>query len=173
MGAYLNPKSETKEAFLQREGQEINRSVAQDWNDFEEVLLVVLVKNATFSVAGIAYDPTERDVFTDRDEKRPCRFFLVEKAKLLPESNLALLSGEEKMMNRSLNNHIKRLILDGKAIVSTDNEWNGVEEALFFAQRNMETFPIEAQWLLNRIGNAKVDLIQRVSCLSSSDAKHQ
>jgi hypothetical protein len=77
------------------------------------------------------------------------------------------------MMNRSLNNHIKRLILDGKAIVSTDNEWNGVEEALFFAQRNMETFPIEAQWLLNRIGNAKVDLIQRVSCLSSSDAKHQ
>jgi hypothetical protein len=64
--------------------------------DFEEVLLVVLVKNATFSVAGIAYDPTERDVFTDRDEKRPCRFFLVEKAKLLPESNLAFYLEKKK-----------------------------------------------------------------------------
>lgn len=47
--------------------------------------------------------------------------------------------------------------------ICPEEEWDGVEEALFFAQREMENFPPEAQWFLNRLGQRVMERAKRRS----------
>lgn len=91
MGAYINPPNESKEAFLAREGLPISPLVAQMHEDFEDIFLVahVINFNGGFTAAAIAYEESERDEFTRATEKRPVKYFLVRKEKLLPVSNLS------------------------------------------------------------------------------------
>jgi len=88
MGAYVNPKTGTKEEFLHMKGTKITRSEAAQWDNFTSQFLVCLVLNQSFSAAAIAYDQRERDAFFHPDDKRPMEFYIVSKSDLLIASNL-------------------------------------------------------------------------------------
>lgn len=54
MGYYINPKVDTKEAFLQNKGILVENV---KWEDVDQKLIpVCLVNNSTFSAAAICYD---------------------------------------------------------------------------------------------------------------------
>lgn len=88
MGSYINPYNETKEAFLDREGVLITKNTATWHVDFNNELLVALVDNGGFTAAAIAYDEGERNDFTSPDDLRPIKYYLVQRFKLYPVSNL-------------------------------------------------------------------------------------
>lgn len=88
MGAYINPYTETKESFLEREGTPITKNVAMWHVDFHNELLVALINNGDFTAAAIAFDDRERDEFTNPEDNHPINYYLVQRDKLYPVSNL-------------------------------------------------------------------------------------
>lgn len=85
MGCYINPSNESKEDFLQREGQRISVSAAVIT---ETHLPVCLVDNGFFKAAAVAYSEGELNAFADADG-RPKQWFQVPREKLLLVSDLA------------------------------------------------------------------------------------
>lgn len=86
MGLYINPRNETKEEFLVRLGQIITHEEAKTYpypKDGSD-MLVCLVDNGSFTAAGIADFPAERDRFIDGAAGRPTTWFLVPKEHLTP-----------------------------------------------------------------------------------------
>lgn len=87
MGAYVNPPTGTKEDWLALNARELTRAEAELHTDFENDLLVVLVQNAAFSAAGVAFSPGEKDVFLNTCNREK-RYFQAPKSLLLLASNL-------------------------------------------------------------------------------------
>jgi len=86
MGCYINPESETKEEFLNREGARVPQL---NWATKPEgTLPVVLIDNGFFTAAGVAYSENELDAFTRPDDYRPHKFYYVPKEKLYIVSDL-------------------------------------------------------------------------------------
>lgn len=86
MGAYINHPDKTKEEWLRDNALEISRGRALEHNDFDDLLLVVLVRNPAFSAAAIAYSPSEKTVFLEPRDPRPRRYFIAAKDDLLKVS---------------------------------------------------------------------------------------
>lgn len=83
MGYYVNPRGETKEQFLRREGIMMPPD-RLDWKDVPAGFLpVVLIDNGLFTAAGVAYDEAELKAFTRMDDRRPRQIFLVKIEKIL------------------------------------------------------------------------------------------
>jgi hypothetical protein len=89
MGCYVNPPSESKEAFLQREGRRVSTSDAGTI-DFETSaeLPVCLVNNGMFTAAGVAYDREEFNAFANPDGRSKV-WYMVDRMKLFDVSDLA------------------------------------------------------------------------------------
>jgi len=80
MGYYVNPPSETKEEFLNREGMKVPKA---DWDKVpKDSIPVVLVNNGHFTAAVICYSKEEYLVFIDTTDPRPKKIFIVKKSKL-------------------------------------------------------------------------------------------
>lgn len=88
MGCYIEPPDGDKLDWLIKNGD----MVRGQWDTFtrcpDDKLPVVLLDNGNFLAAGIAYCKEEYDVFTDPDDFRPKKYFLVDKEKLLKVSDL-------------------------------------------------------------------------------------
>lgn len=84
MGCYVNPETEEKEEFLEREGEEVvSDYISENFKYIKEKgkLPVVLVRNDQFSAAGVAYCEDEFERFI-RYDNRPKKFYLVDIEKL-------------------------------------------------------------------------------------------
>lgn len=82
MGYYINPPSETKEEFLEREGVEIDLI---DVAITLDAVPVCLVDNGWFTAAGIAHDDRTLTEFTaNPEDHRPRRYFAVPRNVLKP-----------------------------------------------------------------------------------------
>ena len=89
MGCYVNPPSETKESFLEREGKRVEPINALSWEDVPEGMLpVVLINNGPFTAAGVAYKRSELVEFTDPRDYRPKKVYLVPIDKLSEVSDI-------------------------------------------------------------------------------------
>lgn len=94
MTQYLNPTSMTKEEFLAKHGQEIAESalktVGIGWNlkDRSTNCVVVLVDNGAFSAAGIMNGDRDLRDFTDPNDPRSRKFFLVKTAAINAEGGV-------------------------------------------------------------------------------------
>lgn len=82
MGYYINPKDETKEQFLIREGKPIlpQEGIAIS----KDGVPVCLVQNNGFTAAGIAYDRQELEAFQYPGDQRPKLWFSVPLESLRP-----------------------------------------------------------------------------------------
>lgn len=94
MGCYVNPKTETKEQFLQREGLELPFQLGINCG-FEEIikttpekLPVVWVDNGSFTAAGVCFNESEFEAFTKPNEERQREMFLVPIEKLKEVSDV-------------------------------------------------------------------------------------
>ncbi|MDP3697058.1 MAG: hypothetical protein Q8R55_03425 [Candidatus Taylorbacteria bacterium] len=91
MGFYVNPRNESKESFLQREGICAPSDRKISWESVPAGFLPVsLVNNGSFTAAAIAYSEDELDEFTSSDDPRPRKLYLVKIEKLLEVSDLGL-----------------------------------------------------------------------------------
>lgn len=89
MGYYVNPRNESKESFLSREGIRASSDRKISWESVPAGFLpVALVDNGLFTAAGIAYSKAELDEFTRSDDPRPRKLYLVKIEKLLKVSDL-------------------------------------------------------------------------------------
>lgn len=96
MTQYLNPTSMTKEAFLAKYGQQIEESALKalvslenfSFADRSTTCIVVWVNNGAFSAAGIMDGERDLRDFTDPDDIRPRKFFLVSTAAINAEGGL-------------------------------------------------------------------------------------
>ena len=93
MGYHVNPRGETKEAFLEREGKLCSPEIT--WTDVPQgYVLVVLVDNGWMTAAGIIVDEAklrqerERGVMHPRDP-RPWKLYSVPTEIVLNASDLA------------------------------------------------------------------------------------
>lgn len=98
MGCYVNPTEESKEEFLEREGEEVVSDVISIF--FKEHVKrgnmpVVLVDNGKFSAAGVAYCESEFERFV-RYDNRPKKFYLVPLEKLKEVSDIEAYLAEYK-----------------------------------------------------------------------------
>jgi hypothetical protein len=85
MGYYVNPRTESKEQFLAREG----RSISPKWGEQKpDETIVVLIDNGFFTAAGIAYDEKEFQAFTSPTDNRPKTFYAVNTDKLRTVSDM-------------------------------------------------------------------------------------
>lgn len=95
MGVYVNPKKETKEEWLAKNG----RLICEIWPEkfipnFEsflekDELPVILVDNGMFTAAGVAFDNREYEMMTESErDTRPKTLFAAPKKKLKKVSNL-------------------------------------------------------------------------------------
>lgn len=73
MGYYINPKNESKEDFLMREGMRALPELPED----KSLSLVCLVNNGFFTAAGVCYNQYELDAFNSDDDKRPKKWYYV------------------------------------------------------------------------------------------------
>ena len=84
MGYYINPKNETKESFLAREGVPVNLFETEKFSNDE--IFCCLVDNGIFTAAVICYDQRELDEirqgFLDGSDCRPYQFYRVQRSKL-------------------------------------------------------------------------------------------
>lgn len=90
MGCYIDPINETKEEFLEREGEEVVSDViSMLFKEFKKggKLPVVWVDNGRFTAAGIAYCESEFERFV-RYDNRPKKFYLVDIEKLKDVSDV-------------------------------------------------------------------------------------
>lgn len=85
MGCYVNPPTESKEAFLQREGRRVSVNEAAIT---ETEMPVCLVDNGFFRAAAVGYSEGEIQAFAYPDG-RPKTWYMVEQSKLLAVSDLA------------------------------------------------------------------------------------
>lgn len=105
MGCYLDPDNESKEAYLEREGREVESDyISNNYKDIKQKgsLPVVLVDNGNFTAAGIAYTEREFERFV-RYDNRPKRFFIVSIERLskdVPIVKEYLKIAEEEWRNR-------------------------------------------------------------------------
>ena len=79
MGCYIDPKDETKEQFLDREGEEVESDyISENYRYIKSKgkLPIVLVDNGPFTAAGVAYTEREFERFV-RYDNRPKRFYIV------------------------------------------------------------------------------------------------
>ena len=98
MGCYVEPRNETKEEFLEREGREvISDYISQNYRFIKQEgsLPVVLCDNGNFTAAGIAYTEREFERFVRYDD-RPKRFFIVPIKKLMAVSFVEGYLGESE-----------------------------------------------------------------------------
>lgn len=98
MGCYVNPENETKEEFLEREGQEVITDFVSSNYKFlkqEGKLPVVLCDNGNFTAAGVAYTEREFERFV-RYDNRPKRIFIVPIEKLKKVSDVEGWLAESK-----------------------------------------------------------------------------
>lgn len=84
MGWFVQPRSETKEAWLARNGAPATRDEVMTLDLTAGKLPVALVDNGAFHAAAILYDDRERDVLNDWDD-RPITLYLVDRALLESE----------------------------------------------------------------------------------------
>lgn len=85
MGFYVNPRGESKEAFLKREGVLAPNNPKIIWESIPKGFLpVVLLDNGRFTAAGIAYCKSELEEFTRLNDPRPRTIFMVKTEKLIP-----------------------------------------------------------------------------------------
>lgn len=105
MGCYVDPTNETKEAFLEREGREVESDyISKNYQQIKDKgnLPVVLCDNGNFTAAGIAYKEREFERFV-RYDGRSKRFFIVPVETLLKVSPLLkayLEEADEEWRNR-------------------------------------------------------------------------
>lgn len=93
MGSYINPRDQSKEAWLKAHAQEIESPPA--WEDVPAGYLpVCMVQNPGFTAAGIAYSPTEYEVFKTPDN-RPKKWFIAKTEELKAVSDLQLWLAHE------------------------------------------------------------------------------
>lgn len=84
MGYYLNPPDKGAEAWLREHGTAVTAQDVQAQGIYGGGMVpVCLVDNGWMKAAGICYDHRERDAFL-YPCGRPKRWFLVERAKLVP-----------------------------------------------------------------------------------------
>lgn len=84
MGCYINPPGQTKESWLVEHGKSVSESVARDWSDYDDFLLVILLHNPGFTAACIVYCEREREDCFYPGDLRPKTYWVVEKTFLLP-----------------------------------------------------------------------------------------
>ena len=97
MGCYVNPQNETKEKWLEENGELIKGWFPGDkvhFKPYEEYCInnklpVIMVDNGLFRAAAVAYTESEFKVFTDPSDPRPRLFYVVDIDKLLEVSDLA------------------------------------------------------------------------------------
>lgn len=93
MGSYINPRDESKEEWLAKHAQKIERLPA--WEDLPAGCLpVCLVQNHSFTAAGIAYSPQEYEVFKTPDP-RPKWWYIAKTEELKAVSDLELWLAHE------------------------------------------------------------------------------
>jgi hypothetical protein len=95
MGVYLNVEDQSKEMWLQKNAMQINATEAKEHEDYKDLMLIVLVQNMMFSAAAIAYKQEEKVHFLDPQDRRPKRFYLIEREKL-PEHVQQQLTAYQK-----------------------------------------------------------------------------
>jgi hypothetical protein len=84
MGSYINPRNETKEQFLVKNGSKVSASFK--YEDIpQDKMMVCLVNNGFFTAAGIMFDEREYDDFHVKGDTRPKDWYLVDKNLLLDE----------------------------------------------------------------------------------------
>lgn len=95
MGVYVNPKKETKEDWLMKNGRRVCEVLPEvtlpDFKSFTEKgeLPVILVDNGMFTAAGVAFDNREYEMMTESErDTRPKTLFAAPKKKLKKVSNL-------------------------------------------------------------------------------------
>lgn len=91
MGCYVNPKNETKEAWLEKNATVIYKTgTFPSWGVIfsSKELPVILIDNGTFTAAGIAYDEREYADFTDPNDPRPRQIYKVPIDKLKEVSDI-------------------------------------------------------------------------------------
>jgi len=87
MGSYINPPNESKEEFLDREGEKLDK--IPRYEDIpSDKKLVIWIHNGAFTAAAIAFNFEEYACFVETQDKRPKYYFLVETEKLLEVSDL-------------------------------------------------------------------------------------
>jgi len=87
MGCYVNPRTETKEAFLLREGSMMQFApTAADITT--DSVPVCLVNNGPFTAAAVAYSANELQAFTPGHDPRPKLWFKVPRTALYQVSDL-------------------------------------------------------------------------------------
>lgn len=98
MGIYLNPKSMSKETFLNKYGEEVfEQNPKRIWDSRPGgTYPVVLVYNATFTAAGVADSLQELSRFLDPEDPRPKLIFYVKLADMVAEE--ALLPTEARKL---------------------------------------------------------------------------
>lgn len=94
MGAYVNPRNESKEMWLTRFAEMVDWKPGEELPSFvsftrEGNLPVILVDNGLFTAAGIGFDEREYKMMTDcTTDTREKLLFSAPKDKLLEVSNL-------------------------------------------------------------------------------------
>lgn len=84
MGCYVNPPTQSKEAWLKQNGVKTDGPCAIT----ESELPVVLVDNGMFTAAGVAFDAHELRAFTYPDDLRFKEWYKVPREKLREVSDL-------------------------------------------------------------------------------------
>jgi hypothetical protein len=84
MGYYINPRTQTKEEFLDENGILLTGDLEAKMPDNPDYALVCLVGNGAFTAAGVAYSKRERDAFNDPSDTREKSWYWVPKWKLYP-----------------------------------------------------------------------------------------
>lgn len=80
---YINPKNESKEAFLAREAKEISRDdfLAFSFAGSEKTVLC-LVENVMFSACVVAYSREDAVHYAGIIDKRKKKYYLIDRKKL-------------------------------------------------------------------------------------------
>lgn len=83
MGYYIDHENMSKEDWLEENSKACSQSVAAS-ADFSENFPVILADNGVFTAAGIAFDKREFEAFTLPEDRRPKKFFIATREKLIP-----------------------------------------------------------------------------------------
>lgn len=84
MGYYINPKDQTKEAFLLEQGHPVSEAALARYTFDEDTLPVCWVQNPGMTAAGIAYNQEELNRFLMGVGNRKFQWYLVPRSALAP-----------------------------------------------------------------------------------------